>query len=65
MWDVVNLSARINEWHHVAIVYDGGECHFYLDGVQTAAQKATLPCDRRMSLLECQARAPTMSTSLA
>ena len=41
MWDVVNLSARINEWHHVAIVYDGDECHFYLDGVQTAAQKDT------------------------
>ena len=64
MWDVVNLSARINEWRnivmlsrfvccpsrhsqkyhiadHVAIVYDGDECHFYLDGVQTSAQKDT------------------------
>jgi hypothetical protein len=36
-WDVANLNARVNQWHHAAIVYDGDDFHFYLDGVQTSA----------------------------
>jgi hypothetical protein len=32
-WDHVGLTAAINEWHHVAMVYNDEKVHFYVDGV--------------------------------
>lgn len=31
-WDHVSLTAGLNDWHHVMMVYNGAELHFYLDG---------------------------------
>jgi hypothetical protein len=37
-WDVNGLGARVNVWHHVALVYDSDTVHFYLDGQRTTDQ---------------------------
>ena len=37
-WDVSGLGARVNVWHHVALVYDSDTVHFYLDGQRTTDQ---------------------------
>ena len=31
-WDHVTLRAKVNDWHHVAMVYDGRRLNFYVDG---------------------------------
>ncbi len=31
-WDYVNLQASTNDWHHVAMTYDGESLLYYLDG---------------------------------
>jgi hypothetical protein len=31
-WDHVGINAKLNEWHHVAMVYDDAQLHFYVDG---------------------------------
>ncbi|XP_070545045.1 uncharacterized protein [Ptychodera flava] len=33
-WDYVHLTASQNQWHHVAMVYDGSHLKFYLDNVE-------------------------------
>ena len=33
-WDHVSLTAGFDAWHHVAMVYNGAQLLFYLDGVQ-------------------------------
>ena len=38
-WDVSGLGARVNVWHHVALVYDSDTVHFYLDGQRTTDQQ--------------------------
>ena len=42
-WDHVGLSVSISEWHHIAMIYDGEQLHFYIDGVQASAAGDTGP----------------------
>ena len=35
-WDVSHLSARVNVWNHVALVYDGETVEFYLNGERSS-----------------------------
>lgn len=37
----VNTPISVNEWHHVAYVYDGAEERLYLDGKKVAARPAS------------------------
>jgi hypothetical protein len=31
-WDHVSLTAGLNEWHSVSMIYNGAQLHFWLDG---------------------------------
>ena len=37
--DVVGVGAKLNTWHHAALVYDSDNVHFYLNGERTTAKK--------------------------
>ena len=40
---VVGLSVSISKWHHIAMIYDGEQLHFYIDGVHASASADTGP----------------------
>jgi len=36
-WDHVHQHAALGAWHHVAMVYDSSDLHFFLDGAQATS----------------------------
>ena len=40
-WDVSGLGARVNVWHHVALVYDSDTVHFSWTGSARRTSRTT------------------------
>ena len=40
-WDVSALGARVNVWHHVALVYDSDTVHFIWTGSARRTSRTT------------------------